>query len=435
MTHFLLIDKLPDDPFERELAREILLSERLRVTILAVVFAFILLLYGVFAIFYQEQFASLGVHDLSFALRVLGGGFLYTLGVRYVFGRFLEAEREPPYLARYANAFIETSVPTLALLILSQQVGPTEALISPPAFFYYLFILLATLRLDPWLCLFTGTVAALEYAGVAWLSREAIMAAPVATLSTSRWIYIARSGLLLVAGIVAAFVSVQLKNRFIKYVRSMEERGKLLNVFGQHLSPAVVNKLLAQTADVESETRNVCVMFLDIRNFTSFSEEKSPAEVVAYLNMLFESMIESVNNHQGIINKFLGDGFMAVFGAPLPDDQKCRHAVAASLEIIEKVRILSAGGDVPPTRVGIGLHVGEAITGTVGSSVRKEYTVIGDVVNLASRIEQLNKQFGSQLLLSEEVWQELGEGAHKAVSLEPLLVRGRQSPVHLWKLA
>jgi adenylate cyclase len=124
---------------------------------------------------------------------------------------------------------------------------------------------------------------------------------------------------------------------------------------------------------------------------------------MAYLNTLFDFMLDVVNAHHGIVNKFLGDGFMAVFGAPIDDTECCGHAVAASLEILERLDRLNAVGKIHPTRVGIGLHTGEAVTGNVGSSERKEDTIIGDFVNLASRLEQATKEFHARLLISEAV--------------------------------
>jgi adenylate cyclase len=184
------------------------------------------------------------------------------------------------------------------------------------------------------------------------------------------------------------------------------------------------------------EARHVCLMFLDIRDFTTFSEKRRPEEVVHYLNSLFEFMIESVNRHDGIINKFLGDGFMAVFGAPVSDGEDSRHAVEAALEIVARVDELNAAARIPPTRIGIGLHAGEAVTGNVGSAQRKEYTIIGDVVNLASRIEQLNKQFNSQLLVSEVVWQAINQDVKKeATPLGPVHVKGHEALVQVYQLA
>ena len=145
-------------------------------------------------------------------------------------------------------------------------------------------------------------------------------------------------------------------------------------------------------------------------------------------------MIEIVNRHHGIINKFLGDGFMAVFGAPVSDGADCLNGVEAAREIISRVEQEVAAANVLPTTVGIGLHAGEAVTGSIGSALRKEYAVIGDAVNVASRIEQLNKQFGSQLLISETVWQAVSDKFGDAIPIGAVQVKGREAPIELWQV-
>jgi len=186
---------------------------------------------------------------------------------------------------------------------------------------------------------------------------------------------------------------------------------------------------------LRSELRSVCVMFLDIRNFTAFAEKQRPEAVVAYLESLFEFMIEIVNRHHGVINKFLGDGFMAVFGAPLSNGADSLHAVEAAREILSRIDDEVAAAKVLPTKVGIGVHAGEAVTGSIGSPLRREYTVIGDVVNVASRIEQLNKQFGSQLLISETVWHEVNENLRDATPIGAVQVKGREAPIQVYQVA
>ena len=126
---------------------------------------------------------------------------------------------------------------------------------------------------------------------------------------------------------------------------------------------------------------------------------------------------------------------MAVFGAPFSDGFDCRNAVNASKEIMKKLQDEIAAGNIIPTKLGIGLHSGEAVTGNIGSIQRKEYTIIGDVVNLASRIESLNKQFNSQLLISEMVKTALGDAGNDAISLGKVVVKGRAEPVEIFKLA
>ena len=213
----------------------------------------------------------------------------------------------------------------------------------------------------------------------------------------------------------------------------MQERERVVALFGQHVSPIVANQLLRHATDEHSELRNVCVMVLDIRNFTAFSETRAPDEVVRYLNTLWTFMVRTINEHHGIVNKFLGDGFLAVFGAPLSNGSvDCADAMAAARQIVRELDRLISAGDVSPTRIGIALHAGPAIIGNVGSADRKEYTVIGDVVNVAFRIEALNKELGSTLLISEPVRDHAGIDAEP---MAPMTLRGRREPVRVFRVA
>lgn len=426
----------PQGQFERDFALEVLNSEKTRASILAALFGCILV--GSFSL----NLIFGGGTDIAAQGRYWGfiiqaTAVAYELATRHFFGVFIRIGRQPPTIARYGNAFFETSLPTIVVGVLANYIDPVQALMTPLSYFYFAFILLATLRLDFKLCFFTGIVAAVEYFGLVMIYIDRLPPFTAETLSTSLPMQFVKCLTFIGAGAIAGVISSEIRKHFANSVHTMEERNRVIQMFGQHVSPAVVNKLLAQKADLEmeSEMRFVCLMFLDIRNFTAFSENKSPEEVVNYLNTLFESMIDSVNRHHGIINKFLGDGFMAVFGAPVSEGQDCKDAVAASLEMIEQVEKLSASGRISPTRIGIGLHAGQAVTGNVGSPLRKEYTIIGDTVNLASRIEQLNKQFSSQLLISETVWDSLDQSVLEATALEPILVKGRQAPVQIFKLA
>jgi adenylate cyclase len=247
--------------------------------------------------------------------------------------------------------------------------------------------------------------------------------------------HIFKGFLLFLTGVVTGLVTLQIKKRIVGSFEMIEERNRISRTFGEHVSPEVMNKLLALKPDLRSEKRNVCVMFLDIRNFTYFAEKRTPEEVVAYLESLFEFMIEIVNRHHGVVNKFLGDGFMAVFGAPLSEGTDCLNGLAAAQEILSRLKAEVAQGTVLPTSLGIGLHAGEAVTGSIGSPLRREYAVIGDVVNLASRIEQLNKQFGSELLISEMVWQALGEHLTGAIPMGQVHVKGREEAIQVYQVA
>jgi adenylate cyclase len=363
----------------------------------------------------------------------------FEFHVLYATEKMLRSGARPSALRRYGYAFVETSLPTLVIFYYATFLGPVQALLMPSAFVYFLFILLSTLRLDFTLSAFTGLVAAVEYAALAlfWGSLDTTVAEPVLSSLPQ---HLAKAGILLITGVAAGFVARRLRSSFTRALESHEEQARILGVFGQHVSPEVVAQLVGRESEAEArgELRVVCVMFLDIRGFTAFAEKRNPDEVVTYLNTIFDAAVEAVVEHRGIVNKFLGDGFMAVFGAPIAEGNPCAHAVAAGLEVLSRIDRLQAEGRIEPTRIGLGLHAGPAVVGTIGATRRKEYTVIGDVVNVASRVEALNKELGTRMLVTEEVWRASGRESQADIapmSRDPLRVRGRETPVRIFQLA
>jgi len=166
---------------------------------------------------------------------------------------------------------------------------------------------------------------------------------------------------------------------------------------------------------------------------TAAAKSRTPQDVVARLDRAFAVMVEIVDRNGGIVNKFLGDGFLALFGAPLHAENAAQHAVAAAREMLEANDRINKATHWP-LRIGIGIHIGEVVAGSIGSPRRKEYTVIGDTVNFASRVEALNKQFNSQFLISQAVLDELGEEGKDAVALGEVPVRGYDRPMAVWQL-
>lgn len=221
--------------------------------------------------------------------------------------------------------------------------------------------------------------------------------------------------------------------QIVENARVSEERDRVRRMFGQHTDPAVVDALLHSRTELSPARRHVCVMFVDVRDFTRFAEQAAPEAVLDYLNSLFWIMIAEVNRHGGVVHQLLGDGLMALFGAPLSRGNDCRNAVRAARAIVERLEGAVAAGAVPQTRIGIGLHAGEGVVGLVGSSLHREYKVTGDVVNLAARIEGLNKELDTTVLASDAVCKAAG-AANDTSSLGPIHVRGRHDPVVLHRL-
>jgi adenylate cyclase len=426
------------DQFEKEFALESLKSDRLRVSILigaiASALAFVLILGPIFFDEFQLAFHGNFRQFLIAVYVVFGANVCYLTAERIVLGRLIRKQKKPFAALKYLSAFVETSIPTAGMMIGSSFLGPVYTLFTPAAFIYPLFISLSALRLNVRLCIFTGFVAGVEYTLLAlYLIRNASTA--VEPILTGVPHHLFKGFLLFLTGVVTGLVTMQIRKRIFNSFSVVAERNRISRTFGEYVSPEVMGKLMELKPDLRSENKNVCVMFLDIRNFTGFAEKRTPEEVVQYLESLFEFMIEIVNRHHGIINKFLGDGFMAVFGAPLSDGKDCANALKAAQEILARVQQEVEAGTILPTTVGIGLHAGEAVTGSIGSALRREYTVIGDVVNLAARIEKLNKQFDSRLLISEIVWQAVSSDGGKAVPMGEVEVRGREQAIQIYQVA
>ena len=337
--------------------------------------------------------------------------------------------RDVPIVWRYVSVLVETSLPTLVLMMQIEGIGPDKALGFGAPLVYFIFIILSTLRLDFWLSSFTGLVAAAELLTVALLDRPSI------DVSQNPEIYYhgERSFIIFLGGILAGAVGVQLRRQFAASIAAASARDRVTDLFGQHVSPQVVERLMKEGTAEARDIREVAVMFVDFRGFTAASRSKTPQEIVERLDGAFAVLVDILERHGGIVNKFLGDGFLALFGAPFETRDAAPQAVAAAREMVEamdRVNVTSSW----PLRIGIGIHLGEVVAGSVGSPRRKEYTVIGDTVNFASRLEALNKEFGSHLLISREVRDAAGDGARDAVFHGEVAVRGYDRRFEVWQL-
>jgi adenylate cyclase len=197
-----------------------------------------------------------------------------------------------------------------------------------------------------------------------------------------------------------------LASAFDDMTKGLKERDKMKNLFNKFHGMAVTEELLKNEINLGGTRKQVTVFFSDIRGFTDFSEGHTPEEVVSMLNEYFEVMVHIINKHGGVVDKFIGDAIMAIWGVPNENEDDSQRAVIACLEMrmaLNKLNQERIDRGLIPIKIGMGLHTGEAISGQIGSSERMEFTVIGDTVNTASRIEGSTKSFGTDLLLSAEV--------------------------------
>src|SRR4051812_7876893 len=418
------------EDFERELTREVLRTELVRVRALittgCVIVVFLTAIYLVNSSVVQRVWR--GTEGLAEVYGLLTGFILFEVWVHSQIRLNLKLDRDLPVIRRYIGALIETSLPTVILILQIRSMGPSQALGFVVPLIYFIFVILSTLRLDFKLSTFTGFVAAAELLTVALIYNSA--AGDGIPLI---YFHAVRSTIILICGVLAGAVGAQLRRQFAASIAAATARDRVTNLFGQHVSPQVVEQLMAAGTGAASDLRHVAVMFVDFRGFTAGAQTRSPQEVVDRLDGAFAVLVDILDRQGGIVNKFLGDGFLALFGAPLAASDAAHRAVAAGREMLTAMDRINAGSSWP-LRIGIGIHFGEVVAGNIGSPRRKEYTVIGDAVNFASRLEALNKEFGSQLLISASVREALGEDGDDAVALGEVEVRGYERKVAVYQL-
>jgi len=205
---------------------------------------------------------------------------------------------------------------------------------------------------------------------------------------------------------------------------------------GRYFSPAVAERLQTEGANGSApDAQELTVLFSDIRDFTTMSGALPPGDVVRLLNEYYGHMVEKIFHHGGTLDKFIGDGMMAYFGAPLPDPAHATHALDCAMAMIDELARLNgerAARGEPALRIGIGLHTGVAVVGDIGSPARRlEYTAIGDTVNVAARLEGLTKEAGTPIVVSAATREQVG-ARYAWRELPPMIVRGKREPIALY---
>lgn len=238
-----------------------------------------------------------------------------------------------------------------------------------------------------------------------------------------------------------AILLVYFINLIAKYLLEEKEKKRLRKIFAQYVSPAVAEEILAKSElKLGGDKRYMTVFFSDIRGFTTISEKLAPEELTHLLNEYLTAMTEIVFKHRGVLDKFMGDAIMAFWGAPLDEEKHAQLACLCALEMVKKLKQndMFCLKNLPPFNIGIGINTGEMIVGNMGSQERFDYTVLGDSVNLGSRLEGLNKEYGTSIIISGPTLQELQRSgsAEQFVCrfLDKVAVKGKDKPVQIYEL-
>ncbi|KYF64495.1 adenylate cyclase [Sorangium cellulosum] len=373
-----------------------------------------------------------------FAIQI-GGYLAYSL-LLYAFFRL----RPAVYVSwlKYVSIFVDLALLTLtALATARNHSGMIEYFSSYLATVYVLWNLMSGFRYSLAACLYSAGLSALfnavVLAATVWTGAIPISAVSVYGQNAiniadqcQQILFIALPGV--VAGIIARISrNLLLRAEVESMARVRLEREK--QELGRYLSKDLVDFVLSDPGRLKlgGTRRHVSVMFTDIRNFTPLTESVEPEVVVSFLNEYFTEMVEIVFRYGGTLDKYIGDGLMAVFGAPLSVEDAPKRAVVAAIEMVQALermnqrQILGCG----EIKMGVGIATGTVISGNIGSLQRMEYTCIGDTVNTASRLEQFNKELGSKIIICQATYATLDD----CIPAQPtgaLSIRGKSRQVH-----
>jgi adenylate cyclase len=214
-------------------------------------------------------------------------------------------------------------------------------------------------------------------------------------------------------------------------VEALQERDRMRHSLGRIMDPKIAEALIKEDPKLGGRTRKATILFCDIRNYTTLCEGMNPDELQEFLNEYWRGTVEIIMEQEGTIDKFHGDGVCVVFGAPALHEDDPLRAVRTAWRLVGNVASLNerrAAQRKIPIQIGVGIHSGEVIAGHIGSERRMDYTVVGDVVNVAARIEELNKKFGTHILISDSVYEKVEEHVQvKTLTLAHL--RGHKRPI------
>lgn len=226
----------------------------------------------------------------------------------------------------------------------------------------------------------------------------------------------------------------ELTRSFVHMGAGLEERERFKDAFGKFVNTEIAERVARGDIKLGGERKRAAIFFSDIRSFTALSETLTPEEVVEFLNEYMGLMVACVTGTHGVVDKFIGDAIMAVWGAPVSSGDDTGNAVECALSMRASLAAFNRSREAdgkPRVKIGIGINTGDVLAGQIGSERRIEYTVIGDPVNLASRVESLNKPFGTDILITEESWK-LVEGRFTVAPMQRIMVKGKSDPQQLY---
>jgi len=346
---------------------------------------------------------------------------------------FREKLRSHINIIRIINVIIEVSLPTLVIFLDAHFMGSFYALTSTPPYLTFIAVMASGLRFSHWLAVSAGCLGAVEYLALYFIISPGLPQNIINEPTFSFAFAVNHSIYILCAGLLAMLIAHIARYTIRRIAKQVIEKERIRNLFGEYIAPEALSHVLSGEISLQGERRVVTVLFADIRGFTDLSYKLKPEQIVDYLNSYFGSMCDVIGRNGGMVNKFIGDGLLAVFGAPQNDPYHAINAMLAARNMLETAREIPRP-DGQPTEIGVSLHTGDVVLGNIGSTLRKDYTVIGDAVNLASRIQSLCVPLGETLLISEALAR-LVQHIYQLRDLGEHQIKGRTGSVRVFGVA
>jgi len=345
----------------------------------------------------------------------------------------------------FVYASIVVDITLLLVLIFSFHIQyrqpPSFYLKSPTLLYVFVLIALRALNFEARYIITAGLVAAF---GWTLLVLYVVMVDPRDSMVTRDYVDYLTSNSVLIGAEVDKVISILVFTAVLalasKRTARLLEFAAVESASNQELARFVPNEVVSQIKAAEraatagqGETGIATVMFIDIEGFTTLSENLAPEVVVRTLNEFYAAAAEPIERNNGVINQFQGDSIIATFNAPRPNPTHAASAIAAAVEIVE-LCATRPFGDGARLSLRVGINTGPMVSGLVGTADHLVYTVIGDEVNLASRLEALNKEYGTRIIVSESTLKAAGSGAHRFVPIGEVNVRGRTTSTPVYAL-
>ncbi|HEU5290970.1 MAG TPA: adenylate/guanylate cyclase domain-containing protein [Cyclobacteriaceae bacterium] len=416
-----------------EFEREIVHSEYQRSKLLIGLFSLAIVIASVnfFLLDDTVKFLFGGAGNYFFVIGWLGCLVLYEAIILQLISYWRKKYQRVSKHFRYWHTVIEVSFPSFLILYMvwaQKQLGFID---SPVIFIYPLFITLSVLHLDFRTSMQTAVMAAVQYSLIVYYGfNMADVKTTFEDVIPENTFYL-RSVVMIIGGMAGGFVAEEMRRRIQASFDIQRAKNEMEVLFGQQVSKEVLTTLVEERGIAKKQEATVLAM--DIRNFTSFAETRTPDEIMDYQNKIFGPVIDIINQHQGVVNQIMGDGLMATFGTPVSNPLHADMAFETSLRILNKVRELVSNEIIPETRIGLGLHTGDVVTGNIGNESRKQYSISGSAVIIAFRVEQLNKQFGTELLITNAVKDKIVPGRIQLDSLGMQSMKGFGNVVEVFK--